>query len=86
MNIIIKQILITIVISTILTGLQYLNNRSIAQNTINYKYYLKQFTINFIVLNITFYVGYKFYNEMENKTFNGENLVLETDAGSLDSI
>ena len=69
MNIIIKQILITIVISTILTGLQYLNNRSIAQNTINYKYYLKQFTINFIVLNITFYVGYKFYNEMENKTF-----------------
>lgn len=78
MNIIFKQLLISIVLTVILSGFVYYNNRNKDIKITNYNYYYKVVAFNFIIINIAVFSGYKLMNEEEiMDTIKGEELVID---------
>ena len=83
MNIIFKQLLISIVLTVILSGFIYYNNRNKDIKITNYNYYYKVVAFNFIIINIAVFSGFKLMNEEElMDTIKGDELVIDnTDPG-----
>ena len=78
MNIIFKQLLISIVLTVILSGFIYYNNRNKNIKIDNYNYYYKSIAFNFIIINIAVFSGFKLMNEEEiMDTIKGEELVID---------
>lgn len=78
MNIIFKQLLISVVLTVILSGFVYYNNRHKDIKINNYNYYYKVVAFNFIIINIAVFSGFKLMNEEEiMDTIKGEELVID---------
>ena len=76
MNLIVKQILITLVLSIILTGIHYFNLKSNVKE-VKTNFYLKIFLLTFIFINIAFFSGYKLFNETGTSEFNMNELEVQ---------
>ena len=82
MNILFKQLIICLVLSIILTLINYYNTKDKYKSLMN-KYYYKMFMFNFVIINLSFFCGYKLFGDEEIiDNMNGTELEMDiTDPG-----
>lgn len=78
MNTFVKQLLITSFLTILLTIIHYFNSRNNLNKETHRNYYLKNILFNFIVINISFFCGYKLFGDNEiSDEIKGDNLVVD---------
>lgn len=76
MNLIVKQLLITLILSIILTAIHYFNLKNNVKD-VKTNFYLKLLLTNFIFINVAFFAGYKLFNESGPPELNMDDLEVQ---------
>ena len=78
MNTLVKQLLITTFLTILLTIIHYFNNKNVLNKNTKSNYYIKLTLFNFIIINVSFFCGYKLFGDNEiSDEVKGDNLVVD---------